>query len=143
MRTRVAIFLAAAVAAFGAAFVTERTDPDGAGMDAARLARIPARMQKFVDDGKAAGFVTLVARHGHVATLSATGFQDREKRVPMRTDSMFQIMSMTKPVTCTGIMILMEEGRLSLIDPVEKYLPEFAGQRLVSGSLQDTVSLCD
>lgn len=52
----------------------------------------------------------------------------------MRTDSMFQIMSMTKPVTCTGIMILMEEGRLALIDPVEKYLPEFAGQKLSSGA---------
>ena len=73
MRTRIAIFLAAAVAAFGA-FVTDRTDPAGAGMDAARLARIPARMQRYVDDGKAAGFVTLIARHGHVATLSAVGF---------------------------------------------------------------------
>ncbi len=133
MRTRIAIFLAAAVAAFGA-FVTDRTDPAGAGMDAARLARIPARMQRYVDDEKAAGFVTLIARHGHVATLSAVGFQDREKRVPMRTDSMFQIMSMTKPITCTGIMILMEEGRLALVDPVEKYLPEFAGQKLSGGA---------
>lgn len=134
MRTRIAILLAAAVAAFGAAFVTERTDPAGAGMDAARLARIPVRLQKFVDDGKAAGFVALVARHGHVAVLSAAGFQDREKRIPMRTDSMFQIMSMTKPITCTGIMILMEEGRLALIDPVEKYLPEFSGQKLAGGA---------
>ena len=134
MRRRIAIFLAAAVAASGAAFVTERIDPAGAEMDAARLARIPARLQKYVDDGKAAGFVALVARHGHVATLAAVGFQDREKRVPMRTDSMFQIMSMTKPITCTGIMILMEEGRLALVDPVENYLPEFAGQKLLSGA---------
>jgi CubicO group peptidase (beta-lactamase class C family) len=102
-------------------------------MDAARLARIPARLQKFVDDGKAAGFVTLVARHGHVATLAAVGFQDREKQIPMRADSMFQIMSMTKPITCTGVMILMEEGRLALIDPVEKYLPEFKGQTVAGG----------
>ncbi|MEP6534077.1 MAG: serine hydrolase domain-containing protein [Bryobacteraceae bacterium] len=134
MRTRIAIFLAVAVMASGAAFVTDRNDPAAAGMDAARLARIEARMQKFVDDGKAAGFVALVARHGHVATLTATGFQDREKRIPMRTDSIFQIMSMTKPVTCTGVMILMEEGRLALIDPVEKYLPEFAGQKLAGGA---------
>ncbi len=133
MRTRIAIFLALAASGF-AAFVTGRIDPSAAGMDAGRLARIPARLQKFVDDGKAAGFVALVARHGHVASLSAVGFQDREAKIPMRVDSMFQIMSMTKPVTCTGIMILMEEGRLSLVDPVEKYLPEFVGQKMYGGA---------
>ena len=59
--------------------------------------------------------------------LEAAGYQDIEAKKPMRTDSIFQIMSMTKPVTGTGIMMLMEEGRLALIDPVEKYLPEFKG----------------
>lgn len=99
-------------------------------MDPVRLARIPARLQMFVDEGKAAGFVALIARHGHVASLAAVGYQDREKQIPMRTGTIFQIMSNTKPITCTGIMILLEEGRLALIDPVEKYLPEFKGQKL-------------
>jgi CubicO group peptidase (beta-lactamase class C family) len=109
---------------------------DEAGMDAGRLAKIAPRMKAFVDQGTAAGFVTLIARHGHLAHLEAVGYQDLETKIPMRTDSIFQIMSMTKPVTCTGAMILMEEGRLSLIDPVEKYLPEFKGQQVnVEGAL--------
>ena len=111
-------------------FIAERTDPAGASMDAERLARIPVRMQSFVDHGKAAGIVTLLARRGHLALLSAVGYQDREAEVPMRTDTIFQIMSMTKPITSAGIVMLMEEGRLALVDPVEKYLPEFRGQQL-------------
>jgi CubicO group peptidase (beta-lactamase class C family) len=105
-----------------------------AGMDPARLARIPARMQQFVDSGTAAGIVTLLARHGETVHLGAAGFQDREARIPMRTDSIFQIASMTKPVTAIGIMILMEEGRLSLADPVEKHLPDFKGQMVRDGA---------
>jgi hypothetical protein len=58
-------------------FIAERTDPSGAGMDAERLSRIPVRMQAFVDHGKAAGIVTLLARHGRLALLSAVGYQDR------------------------------------------------------------------
>src|SRR6266702_643118 len=63
------------------------------GMNADRLARIPARMQAFVDRGAGAGYVTLVARHGRVASLAAVGYHDRESRTPMRTDTIFQIMS--------------------------------------------------
>jgi len=109
-------------------------DPAKAGMNPERLARIPARMQAFVDRGTAAGFVTLVARHGQLASLEAVGYQDRESRTPMRADTIFQIMSMSKPVTGVGIMILMEEGRLSLLDAVEKHLPEYRGQTMSNGS---------
>jgi CubicO group peptidase (beta-lactamase class C family) len=107
----------------------EAPDPRKAGMDPARLARIGPRMKAFVDDGKAAGIVTLVARHGFLADLSVSGFQDLESRTPMRADTIFQIASMTKPVTCAAVMILIEEGRLALSDPVEKHLQEFRGQR--------------
>lgn len=96
-------------------------------MDPERLARIPARMKSFVDQGTIAGAVTLAARHGVVASLEAVGYQDLENKRPMRTDSIFEIMSMTKPVTAAGTMLLMEEGRLALSDPVEKHLPEFRG----------------
>ncbi len=96
-----------------------------AGMDPERLANIPIRMKAFVDKGTIAGAVTLVARHGVVASLEAVGYQDLETKTPMRTDTIFQVRSMTKPVTAVGIMILMEEGRLSPLDPVEKHLPEF------------------
>ena len=88
-------------------------------------------MRKYVDRGTIAGTVTLVARHKDVVHLEAVGYQDLERRVPMRTDTIFQVMSMTKPVTAAGIMILLEEGRLSLEDPVQKFLPEFREARVV------------
>jgi CubicO group peptidase (beta-lactamase class C family) len=124
------LFVCAAPAIPSGHFVAEKPDPVGAGMDGERLARISVRMQAFVDHGKAAGIVTLLARHGRLALLSAVGYQDRENQVTMRTDTIFEIMSMTKPVTSVGIVMLMEEGRLALIDPVEKYVPEFRGQQL-------------
>ena len=131
MKRPTSLILGGALAAFAAGvFDTGKMDPAAAGMDASRLARIPARMKEFVTAGKTAGVVTLVARHGHVASLEAVGYQDLETKTPMRTDSIFRIASLTKPVTCAGVMILVDEGRLSLIDPVEKFLPEFKGLRL-------------
>src|SRR5205807_9304753 len=79
---------------------------------------------------RTAGVVPLVAGHGHVASLEAVGFEDPESNAPMRTDTHFRRASVTKPVTCAGIMILVDEGRLSLIDPAEKYLPEFKGLKV-------------
>jgi CubicO group peptidase (beta-lactamase class C family) len=114
-----------------AAPAAEHPDPVAAGMDAARLARIPARMKEFTDGGKAAGIVTLVARHGRLAALDAVGLQEIETKTPMRIDSIFRIASLTKPVTCAGIMLLVDQGKLSLLDPVEKYLPDFKGQKTV------------
>ena len=127
------ILLACAMSVFCSAaygtdvFVPEKTDPAAAGLDPVRLARIPAKMKAFVDDGTAAGFVTIVVRHGHVAGLEAVGYQDREDKTPMRTDSIFRIASMTKSLTVAGVMILIDEARLNLLDPVEEYLPEFKG----------------
>jgi CubicO group peptidase (beta-lactamase class C family) len=74
-------------------FTLAKPDPASAGMDAARLARIPAKMKEFVDQETAAGFVTLVARHGRLASLDAVGYQDREAKTPMRTDTLFRIAS--------------------------------------------------
>jgi CubicO group peptidase (beta-lactamase class C family) len=106
-------------------FVADKTDPALAGMNPAMLSRIPARMKEFVDAGKTAGIVTLVARHGHLASIDAVGYQDLEHKSPMKVDTIFHMMSVTKPVTCAGIMVLVDEGRLSLLDPVEKFVPEF------------------
>ncbi len=110
-----------------------------AGMDPERLARIPARMKEFVEKGTIAGAVMLVARHGVVASLDAVGYQDLESKKPMRTDTIFQIRSMTKSITAVAIMILMEEGRLTLSDPVEKYMPEFQGQMMIDSRDGDKV----
>jgi CubicO group peptidase (beta-lactamase class C family) len=111
-------------------FSAENANPREAGVNPERLAQIHQRMKEFVDTGKTAGIVTLLARHGHLASLDAVGYQNVESKTPMRTDSIFRIMSMTKPITCAGIMILVDEGRLSLLDPVEKYVPEFKDIKL-------------
>src|ERR1039457_4465592 len=131
MKTTISLLLGCTLAALAAdSFSIGKIDPEAAGMDPARLARIPVRMKEFVAAGKTAGVVTLVARHGHVANLEAVGYQDLETKTPMRTDTIFRLASVTKPVTCAGIMILVDEGRLSLIDPAEKYLPEFKDLKL-------------
>lgn len=119
----------------GAAITGE--DAKKAGLNASRLALIPQRMKELVDEGIAAGCVTLVSRHGVIAEISATGYQNLEEKKPMRTDSIFQIMSMTKPFTAVGVMMLVEDGRLALNEPVEKYLPEFRGQMVIAGKNAD------
>jgi CubicO group peptidase (beta-lactamase class C family) len=96
-----------------------------AGLESERLARIPIQMKSFVEQGTTPGAVMLVARGGKVLSLEAVGYQDLESKKPMRADTIFDIRSVTKPVTAIGVMILMEEGKLALNDPVEKYLPEF------------------
>lgn len=116
-------------------------DPAKAGMDPVRLAQIPKRMKEFVDDGKIAGVVTLIARRGVIVHHEAQGWQDIEKKSPMKPDSIFQIMSMTKPMTSVAIMMLADEGRVALVDPVEKHLPEFRGQRVIVTRNDDEIVL--
>jgi len=100
------------------------------GVDATRLAQIPERMRWFVERGRAAGLVTLLGHRGKVIQLSAIGVQDLESKAPMKEDTIFQIASMTKPITCVGVMILAEEGLLAITDPVEKFLPAFANLQI-------------
>src|ERR1700693_3003665 len=121
MKTTISLALGCTLAALAAGtFTIDKTDPEAAGMSPARLARIPVRMKEVVADGKTAGVVTLIARHGHVGSVDAVGYQDLESKTPMRTDTVFRLASVTKPVTCAGIMILVDEGRVSLIDLAER-----------------------
>jgi CubicO group peptidase (beta-lactamase class C family) len=106
-------------------------DPAKTGLDPARLQKIPLRMKDFIDQGKAAGIVTLVARHGQIAALDASGYTDLDTKEPIKTDAIFQIHSMTKPVVAIAAMMLVEEGKLAITDPVEKHLPEFRGMWVV------------
>ena len=106
-------------------------DPAKTGLDGERLARIPERMKSFVDRGTMAGVVTLVARHGSIAALDSVGFTDLETKQPLQTDAIFQLHSMTKPVVAIAALMLSEEGRLTINDPVEKYLPEFRGMWVI------------
>ena len=101
--------------------------PSGSALDSARLQTIRPRLQALVDNQTIPGAVALVARHGKVALLDAVGWRDIENKKPMQTDSIFQIMSMTKNFTGVAVMMLVEEGKVELRKPIEYYLPEFRG----------------
>jgi CubicO group peptidase (beta-lactamase class C family) len=100
--------------------------PEDVGISSKRLERVHAQMQADVDKGRIPGAVLLIARNGKVAKLDTLGFQERKSQTPMRTNSMFRIASMSKPITSTAIMILAEEGKLDIGAPVAQYLPAFA-----------------
>jgi CubicO group peptidase (beta-lactamase class C family) len=105
--------------------------PESVGLSSERLERIASAVQRGIDEKRIAGAVTLVARHGHVAWFKAQGMADREAGKPMRTDSMFRICSMSKPITSLAVMMLYEEGRFTLEDPVSWYLPEFKNPKVL------------
>jgi CubicO group peptidase (beta-lactamase class C family) len=104
--------------------------PEAVGLASERLERIGKEVQQNIENKHIAGAVTLVIRRGKVAWFKAQGMADRENSKPMRTDAIFRICSMTKPITSLGAMMLYEEGRFLLDDPVSKYLPEFKNPKV-------------
>lgn len=114
----------------------EPVTPESAGLSSQELATATAVLQQHVQNGDIAGAVAAVARHGKLVQLEAVGFRDLERRDPMETDDLFRIYSMTRPITALGILLLHEEGRLDVNDPVQRYLPEFTDQ----GVLRDATS---
>jgi CubicO group peptidase (beta-lactamase class C family) len=99
--------------------------PEDVGLSADRLKRINELMQRAIDDHQITGSVTIVARRGRVAHFEALGLMDREAKTAMRKDAIFRIASMSKPITGVAILMLMEEGKLRLTDPVSRFIPEF------------------
>jgi CubicO group peptidase (beta-lactamase class C family) len=99
--------------------------PEAVGISSARLKEMSAAFQAGVDKREIPGAVVLVARRGKIAYFETFGFRDREAAAPMQRDAIFRIASMTKPVTSIAVMILVEQGRLNLSDPVSRHLPEF------------------
>jgi len=100
--------------------------PEDVGMSSDRLDRIGPATQAYVDDGRLAGVMTMVARRGNVVHWSATGMRDLDAGDPLEPDDIFRIYSMTKPLTSVAVMILVEEGAVALDDPVSKFIPAFA-----------------
>jgi CubicO group peptidase (beta-lactamase class C family) len=111
-------------AAVGTSLLPQAT-PAQAGFAAERLQRLGPVLQQYVTDGRLPGGVVLIARHGKVVHFDAFGQRDRELPAPMRTDTIFRIASQTKALVSVGILILQEEGRLLLTDPLARHLPEF------------------
>ncbi|TMD94955.1 MAG: beta-lactamase family protein, partial [Chloroflexi bacterium] len=102
------------------------------GFEAARLARIPGHFDGYVEDGRLPGWLALVTRFGRVVHLSCGGHRDLEAGRPVEIDTRWRIYSMTKPVTSVAAMMLYEEGRLQLTDPVARYIPSFRETRVYS-----------
>jgi CubicO group peptidase (beta-lactamase class C family) len=140
---RSVVFVLAATAALSAqapvapaariapAATATRVAPASVGLSSDRLARLHKAMQGFVDRKEVSGIVTLVAREGKIADLHAVGLADIEKNVPMKTDAIFRIASMTKPITSVAILMLYEENKLFLTDPVSKFIPAFKGSQVM------------
>ena len=125
--------VAGALLLCAAAFAQElpTAKPENVGLSADRLQRIGGAVQQSIDDKRIAGVVTLVVRHGRVAWFDARGMADREAGKPMQKDTIFRLCSMTKPIVSTAVMILYEEGKFLLGDPISKYIPEFKNPRVL------------
>jgi CubicO group peptidase (beta-lactamase class C family) len=104
--------------------------PESVGMSSERLKRLDEGMKSLVNEGRLAGAVTMVARHGKVVEFDATGKRELAGNSPMQKDSIFRIYSMSKPITGVAMMMLFEEGKWQLNDPVAKYIPEFANLKV-------------
>ena len=116
-----------------------KVDPQEVGFSAARLEKINPIMQRYVDEKKLAGIITLAARQGKVVHAEKFGMQEIAANKPMAFDTIFRIYSMTKPIASVALMMLHEEARFHLSDPVAKYLPEFSDMKVygVDGELED------
>ena len=108
--------------------------PESAGFDSARLQKLDDYMAKVVADGRVAGLTTMLARHGKIVHSKVYGQADLAKQTPMTADTIFRIYSMTKPVTGVAMMILFEEGKWQMDDPVTKFVPEFKNLRVMTGT---------
>jgi CubicO group peptidase (beta-lactamase class C family) len=115
--------------------------PESVGISSQRLSRLGTGMSGLVEQRRLAGVVTLVARHGKIVEFEASGKRDLAANLPMQKDSIFRIYSMSKPITGVAMMLLFEEGKWQLNDPVAKYVPEFAGLKVYGTDARGDVVL--
>ncbi len=107
------------------ALVPTASKPEEVGLSSERLQRVHEAMQRHVDAKTVSGVVTLVARKGRVAHFEAQGLMDIESKKPMPKDGIFRLASMSKPITGAAVLMLVEEGKIRLNDPVSRFIPEF------------------
>ncbi len=147
MLRRIALmFLTLASCAAMADLGLPTTKPKAVGMSEERLARIAPAMQRYIDEGLVPGVITAIMRRGKLVHLQVQGDMDVENGKPMQADTVFRIASMSKPITSVALMMLWEEGRFQLRDPVARFLPEFADVKVsstrdASGATGELVSL--
>ncbi len=123
---------------------TPIVSPESVGVSSQRLALVDSMLQQHVHDGRVSGLVVGVSRHGQLVFLKSYGWQDIENKSPMQEDSIFQIRSMSKPITAVAVLQLIDQGKLKLSDPVADYIPSFAAVRVFNNpetqDLNDTRS---
>lgn len=117
------------------------TSPKAAGFDPARLEVLHATTKRFVTEGRHAGLITLLARNGKIVDFQTYGYRDVERQLPMERDTICRAYSMSKLITCVATLLLLEEGRFNLDDPVAKYLPELQDVKVWTGGTADTPQL--
>jgi len=115
--------------------------PKAAGFDPARLQVLHETTRRFVEQGQHAGIITLLARNGKIVDFQAYGYRDVEKQLPMERDTICRMYSMSKIITCAATLVLLEEGKFNLDDPVTKYLPELKEMKVWAGGTKDAPKL--
>jgi CubicO group peptidase (beta-lactamase class C family) len=125
-----AVFAISLVAIVAQASELPSTKPEKVGFSSERLQKIGEFTQRAIDAGRHSGFVTMVARRGKIVHFEASGQYGIDNDKPMDKDALFRIFSMSKPVTAVAMMILYEEDKFQMNDPVSKYLPELADLKL-------------
>ena len=135
MRLRYVGVVVAALLASGFGATLALSKAEDVGMSSERLKRIHPMIQSHIDAKDFSGAVTLVARQGKVIHFEAHGLADLEAKAPMKTDTLFRLASMTKPVTAVSILMLLEEGKLVLSDPVSKFVPEYKSPQVAVWNL--------
>jgi CubicO group peptidase (beta-lactamase class C family) len=134
----VTIAVAALLITAGSTLITSKdlpvSKPEDVGLSSERLARMNKAIHEYVDAGRTPGVVTLIARHGKVVHVDAYGKADLATGRPTRTDDIFRMYSMTKPITSVALLMLFEEGKFQLTDPLSRYFPAFADVKVYAGS---------
>jgi CubicO group peptidase (beta-lactamase class C family) len=128
-----------------AAEIPTATLPSGnsksGGFSTSRFKELTQGMAAYIDRGEIAGFTTLIQRHGEIAHMDVVGWQDQEGKIPLKRDTLFRIASMSKPIASVATLILLEEGKFRLEDPIDPWLPEFANRKVLrnpTGAIDDT-----
>ncbi len=141
------IAIAALLIVGGSAGITSKelplSKPEDVGLSSERLARMNKAIHEYVDAGRTPGVVTLIARHGKVVHVDAYGKADLASGRPTRSDDIFRMYSMTKPITSAALLMLFEEGKFQLTDPLSRYFPAFADMKVHNGSTQQGGMLLD
>jgi CubicO group peptidase (beta-lactamase class C family) len=115
-----------------------RVNPEEVGLSATVMAGLKPALQNLVDERKIPGGIAMTVRHGKVADITTFGYRDLEAQAPMTDDTIFAIVSMTKPITCAAVMTLVEQGKIGLDDPVYKYIPQWKDLRVLDDAQDDS-----